>query len=188
MPRGEPRSVPDPAGEQYDAMIRQERQKRQRAEGVSANRNLPPTASGPPPGVGHPAPAIRAVPNVGDQAGGGAAHPGLPKAVLQADTAIRGAANVLTFGGADNLEAAMDALPGAGGLEGWRRRYDANLKEQHDRNRYDALHRRVAQATGQLGAHQGAWRPGPVTDWAAASPAIAGVSGNWSGEEPTSRD
>lgn len=32
MPRGEPRSVPDPIGEQYDEMIRQERLKRQAAQ------------------------------------------------------------------------------------------------------------------------------------------------------------
>jgi hypothetical protein len=36
MPRGEPRSVPDQAGERYDEMMRQERLKRQRAEGVVA--------------------------------------------------------------------------------------------------------------------------------------------------------
>lgn len=36
MPRGEPRSVPDPEGEQYDAMIREERLKRQRAEAAAA--------------------------------------------------------------------------------------------------------------------------------------------------------
>lgn len=32
MPRGKPRSVPDPAGDQYDEMMRQERLKRQREE------------------------------------------------------------------------------------------------------------------------------------------------------------
>lgn len=36
MPRGEPRSVPDPAGEKYDEMLRQERLKRQRAEAARA--------------------------------------------------------------------------------------------------------------------------------------------------------
>lgn len=36
MPKGEPRSVPDPAGEQYDEMIRQERLKRARAEAAAA--------------------------------------------------------------------------------------------------------------------------------------------------------
>jgi hypothetical protein len=34
MPRGEPRSVPDPVGDQYDEMLRQERMKSQRAESV----------------------------------------------------------------------------------------------------------------------------------------------------------
>jgi len=32
MPRGEPRSVPDPVGDQYDEMLRQQRMKSQRAE------------------------------------------------------------------------------------------------------------------------------------------------------------
>jgi len=35
MPRGEPRSVPDPAGERYDEMIRQERLKRGRADAAA---------------------------------------------------------------------------------------------------------------------------------------------------------
>ena len=46
MPRGEPRSVPDPAGEQYDEMIRQERLKRERAEAAAARQ--------PANSVGHP--------------------------------------------------------------------------------------------------------------------------------------
>lgn len=46
MPKGEPRSVPDPAGERYDEMIRQERLKRERAEAAVAR---PPVSS-----VGHP--------------------------------------------------------------------------------------------------------------------------------------
>lgn len=37
MPRGKPRSVPDPAGELYDTMLRQERVKRERAEVATAN-------------------------------------------------------------------------------------------------------------------------------------------------------
>jgi hypothetical protein len=36
MPRGEPRSVPDPVGEQYDEMIRQERLRQQRGEDAKA--------------------------------------------------------------------------------------------------------------------------------------------------------
>jgi len=46
MPKGGPRSVPDPAGERYDEMIRQERLKRERAEAAVAR---PPVNS-----VGHP--------------------------------------------------------------------------------------------------------------------------------------
>lgn len=54
---------------------------------------------------------------------------GLREAALQADTAVRGAANVLTFGGADHLAAGMDALIQPGGLGGWRQRYDANMAQ-----------------------------------------------------------
>lgn len=46
MPRGEPRSVPDPAGEQYDEMIRQERLKGQHAEAAAAR---PPLSLGAAP-------------------------------------------------------------------------------------------------------------------------------------------
>jgi len=46
MPRGEPRSVPDPAGERYDAMIRQERLKSAHADGAATK-----SASN---SVGHP--------------------------------------------------------------------------------------------------------------------------------------
>jgi hypothetical protein len=46
MPKGGPRSVPDPEGERYDEMIRQERLKRERAEAAVAR--LPLTS------VGHP--------------------------------------------------------------------------------------------------------------------------------------
>lgn len=45
MPRGEPRSVPDPDGERYDEMIRQERLKKKRAEAAAAR---------PGRSVGHP--------------------------------------------------------------------------------------------------------------------------------------
>jgi len=40
MPRGEPRSVPDPAGEWYDAMLRGEANKRQRAENGGLNPRI----------------------------------------------------------------------------------------------------------------------------------------------------
>lgn len=39
MPRGEPRSVPDPAGDKYDAMIRRERLTKQRAETAAVKQS-----------------------------------------------------------------------------------------------------------------------------------------------------
>ena len=54
MPRGEPRSVPDAAGEQYDEMIRRERLKRERAEAAAPK---PPANS-----VGHPGLAESLIP------------------------------------------------------------------------------------------------------------------------------
>jgi hypothetical protein len=71
----------------------------------------------------------------------------LREALLQADTAVRSAANVLTFGWADKAEAAADALE-QGGTSGWGRRYSAELAQQHARDAYDAGHRRVAQLAG----------------------------------------
>ncbi|MCA6246558.1 MAG: hypothetical protein IM671_07530 [Phenylobacterium sp.] len=46
MPQGQPRPVPDPEGERYDEMLRQERLERARAEAAEASR--------PPGSVGHP--------------------------------------------------------------------------------------------------------------------------------------
>jgi len=40
MPRGEPRTVPDPAGDQYDEMLREEWQRRRRAEAAAAKPQL----------------------------------------------------------------------------------------------------------------------------------------------------
>jgi hypothetical protein len=53
-PKGEPRSVPDPAGEQYDEMMRRERERRALAEGAQARRT---TSS-----VGHPGLAESIIP------------------------------------------------------------------------------------------------------------------------------
>jgi len=44
MPRGEPRSVPDPYGELYDEMLRRERQKKQLAEAKFAPWEESPSA------------------------------------------------------------------------------------------------------------------------------------------------
>jgi hypothetical protein len=46
MPQGQPRPVPDPDGDRYDEMLRQERLRRARAEAAEARS--------PPPSVGHP--------------------------------------------------------------------------------------------------------------------------------------
>jgi hypothetical protein len=80
--------------------------------------------------------------------GANAAH-GLHEALLQADTAVRSAANILTFGLADNLEARVDALA-QGGTNGWGQRYQADLAQQHARNAYDTGHRRAAQLIGDV--------------------------------------
>src|SRR5689334_5688723 len=66
---------------------------------------------------------------------------------MQADAAVRGAANI--FGG-DQFAAGMDALV-SGGLDRWRQRYEANLAEEKARDQYDASHRAAAQVTGQIG-------------------------------------
>ena len=70
---------------------------------------------------------------------------------LQADTAVRSAANLVTFGGADHLAAAADAVLQPNSLGGFRQRYDANLAAERARNAYDAAHRPKAQAIGRLG-------------------------------------
>lgn len=107
-------------------------------------------------------------------------HPteeGLREAALQADTAIRAAANVLTFGGADHVAAGMDALLEPGGIGGWRQRYDANIAEENARNGYDALHRPIAQATGQVGGTaMGLGLFGPARGAVAMAPRLPGAA------------
>jgi len=68
---------------------------------------------------------------------------------LQADTAVRAAANALTFGQADKLDAAMSANFSDRGT--WRQRYEAALAEDQARDAYDASHRQVAQRIGEAG-------------------------------------
>jgi hypothetical protein len=76
---------------------------------------------------------------------------GIPEPLLQADTAVRAAANTMTFGGADHAEAGIDALFERGGLEGWEDRYRRDLIREQARNSYDAMHRPTAQKAGQVG-------------------------------------
>jgi hypothetical protein len=101
----------------------------------------------------------------------------LREAALQADTAIRAAANILTFGGADHFAAGMDALLEPGGLEQWRQRYDANLAEEKARNRFDESHRSVAQVIGQVGGTAlGVGLVGPARGAASLAPRLPGAA------------
>jgi hypothetical protein len=104
---------------------------------------------------------------------GGALYEG----ALQADTAMRGAANVLTFGGADHLAAGLDALVAPGGIRGWSERYDAILADEQARNLYDANHRATAQHLGQVaGTALGLGLVGPMEGALAAMPRLAGAA------------
>ena len=98
------------------------------------------------------------------------------RTAMQADAALRGAANVMTLGGADHFAAGMDALVG-GGLDHWRQRYDANLAQERARDRFDALARSGAQAAGQIGGTLlGLGLVGPVDAALASAPRLAGTA------------
>ncbi len=102
---------------------------------------------------------------------------GLREAVLQADTAVRGAANLLTFGGADHLAAGLDASIHPGGLAEWRRRYDVEIGRERARNTYDASHRAIAHGVGQLGGTAlGLGLVGPMEGALATAPRLAGAA------------
>jgi len=101
----------------------------------------------------------------------------LREAALQADTAMRGAANAFTFGGADHLAAGMNALIEPGGLDGWRSRYETNLVQERARNDYDKGHRPVALASGQVGgALLGVRLIGPMEGALATAPRLRGAA------------
>ena len=102
---------------------------------------------------------------------------GLREAALQVDTTMRGAANVLTFGGADHLAAGLDALIESGGLSEWKPRYEANLAQEQARNAYDKAHRPAALASGQVGgALLGVGLIGPMEGALAAAPRLSGAA------------
>lgn len=102
---------------------------------------------------------------------------GLREAALQADTAVRSAANTLTFGGADHLAAGLDAVLQPEGFEDRQGRYATNLAGELARNRYDASNRRWAQGIGQIGgATLGLGVVGPLEGALAAAPRLAGAA------------
>jgi hypothetical protein len=97
-------------------------------------------------------------------------------AVLEANAAARAASNAITFGGADRLAAAGDALFQPGGLSNWGQRYNANLQQEFAQDRYDMTHRPVAQAIGNVGGGAlGLLAFGPEEAAAAAAPRLAGA-------------
>jgi hypothetical protein len=99
-----------------------------------------------------------------------------PEPLLQVDAAIRSAANTATFGGADKFSAAADALFAPGGFGGWRQRYDTNLRQEQARDRYDAVHRPLAQSVGSVGGGVlGLFALGPE-EAVAAAPRLAGAA------------
>ncbi len=75
----------------------------------------------------------------------------LKEAGLQADTAVRNAANTLTFGLADKADSAINAALGQGGPGNWADRYQAELNQDAARNVYDSIHRGVAKRLGEIG-------------------------------------
>jgi hypothetical protein len=78
---------------------------------------------------------------------GGGLSGGLREAALQADTAVRSAANSLTLGGANTLAAGLDALAPVVG-QSLRQRYANQLAAGRARDQYDAAHRQGAQNIG----------------------------------------
>jgi hypothetical protein len=73
----------------------------------------------------------------------------LRNAALQADTFVRNAANVASFGLADKGEAALQATLGVGGTGDWASRYNKDLKQQAARNVYDQVYRAATSRLGQ---------------------------------------
>lgn len=73
------------------------------------------------------------------------------EAALQVDAGVRGAADMLTFGQADEMAAGANALLGIGGDGGFAERYRANLQRERTRDQYDANHRAIARTAGEVG-------------------------------------
>lgn len=68
----------------------------------------------------------------------------------RARAAAMGGRDALTMGYGDNLMAAVGALGGTGGWQGYRQRYNANLAREQAQDRYDAEHYRFSRGAGEL--------------------------------------
>lgn len=98
------------------------------------------------------------------------------EALMSADAAVRGAANVLTLNKADVIAAGLDAALQRGGRS-VAARFRANLGQQQARDRYDAVHRPVARTTGQvLGAVAPMGLLGRASSVAGMAPRLSGVA------------
>lgn len=110
------------------------------------------------------------------RATGGGLTGALRERALQADTTIRSLANTSTFGGANYVSAALDALPPSRPGLDYEQRFEANLANERARDAYDAIHRPVAQQVGQVGSILLSLAgPGPLVPTRIAG--AAGVSG-----------
>jgi len=98
-------------------------------------------------------------------------RPPVWEALLQADTAVRKAANSLTLGAADKLDAGLDSVFAKGNFSSYRGNAQANTA----RNQYDAVHRRNAQMAGDIGATALMFSRAPASLAAKAPQRIAGA-------------
>jgi len=71
--------------------------------------------------------------------------------LIQADTAVRSAADTMTLGYADEAAAGLEALF-SGGVVGYQDRYDANLARDRARDAYDEEYREIARMVGESAA------------------------------------
>lgn len=81
-----------------------------------------------------------------------------PEPLMQVDAFVRGAADILSFGKADEMEAGIEALgetavrsvvPGWDNGRSLVQRYETQLGLQQQRDQFDAAHRTAARSTGQ---------------------------------------
>jgi hypothetical protein len=69
---------------------------------------------------------------------------------MQVDAGVRGAADALTLGTADEIAAGIDAGMGKGGPGGIKQRYRVNVERERARDAYDAEHRSAARGAGEF--------------------------------------